>query len=147
MDAGQLRVLRQSRDAQEAVLPGVLQKEHGRRSWPRRFNWHEGGKGAAMRHQFISEEQFKVIEQRVRRDAKGNGERGHGIRVTNHSVGDPASTAHVSLPQQRILDALAWLESVGVTRARRAQVAFLWKVLEPEDIVSPLEVLTLILFL
>lgn len=43
-----------------------------------------------MRPQHITEEDFKVMVNRVRRDAQGNGERGHGTRVTNHSVGDPS---------------------------------------------------------
>src|SRR6185295_7404106 len=43
-----------------------------------------------FRPRHISEDQFKEMESRVKRDAQGKGERGHGIRVTNHSVGDPS---------------------------------------------------------
>jgi len=40
-------------------------------------------------------------------------------------VGDPADTGSLTSPQHRILDALTWLETVGVQQARRTQVAFL----------------------
>jgi len=50
---------------------------------------------------------------------------GHGIRVTNHSVGDPGRTAHISRPQQRILDSLMWLKGIGIQTADRVRAAML----------------------
>ncbi len=38
-----------------------------------------------FRPRIISEDDFKKMQ----RDAQGDGKRGHGIRVNNHSVGDP----------------------------------------------------------
>jgi len=40
-----------------------------------------------MSIQHVSEEQFAAMEKRVKGNARG-GQQGHGIRVTNHSVGD-----------------------------------------------------------
>lgn len=63
--------------------------------------------------------------------------RGSGTRVTTPSGGDPRGqppsvsvrtathTGALTGPQQRILDALAWLESLGQTEAEQVAVAFL----------------------
>lgn len=53
--------------------------------------------------------------------------RGHGIRVTTHSVGDPGSTGHLSIrsSQQRILNALKWAEGIGLSEMDKTQLALM----------------------